>query len=103
MCERMKSFQVVVWLRLGAGAIPCRRETLPMVWSETHGRIGECTNNPVICPAGVLSRHLNNKSFSLATRRIRVPMLLYGGGTWLPEWRRMVCGFEDFRNAVADS
>ena len=31
ICERMNSFQVVFWLRLGAGAKPCRRRMLPTV------------------------------------------------------------------------
>ena len=31
----MKSFHDVVWLRFGAGAIPCRRRTFPTVWSDT--------------------------------------------------------------------
>ena len=35
MWELMKSIQAVVWLRFGAGAIPCRHRTFPTVWSET--------------------------------------------------------------------
>ena len=31
----MKFFQEMVWLRLGAGAIPCRFKMLPTVWSDT--------------------------------------------------------------------
>jgi len=34
MCDRMNSFQVVVRLRSGAGAILYRRKMLPTVWSE---------------------------------------------------------------------
>src|SRR5262249_7027776 len=34
-CDRMNSFQVVVRLRSGAGAMLCRRKILPTVWSET--------------------------------------------------------------------
>jgi len=32
MCRRIKSFQVVVLLLSGTGAIPCRRRMLPTVW-----------------------------------------------------------------------
>src|SRR5580704_13663460 len=32
----MKSVQVVVRLRFGAGAMPCRRRMLPTVWSDTR-------------------------------------------------------------------
>ena len=34
LCDRMNSFQVVVRLRSGAGAILYRRKMLPTVWSE---------------------------------------------------------------------
>lgn len=35
MCDRMNSFQVVMRLRSGAGAMLCRRRILPTVWSVT--------------------------------------------------------------------
>jgi len=63
MCDAMKSFQAVLWLLFGAGAIPCRRRTLPTVWSETWWpRWGQSANDPVVAPAGVLARHLHNQT-----------------------------------------
>lgn len=38
--RRNEVLPFVLWLRLNAGAIPCRRRTLPTVWSETGGRPG---------------------------------------------------------------
>lgn len=38
MCDAMNSLQVVFWLRFGAGAMPSRRRTFPIVPSDTQYR-----------------------------------------------------------------
>src|SRR5947208_1556276 len=68
MCERMKSFQFVVCVRFGAGAIPCRRRTLPMVWSETScPTCVSATRNPVVARAGILASEAEDESFNFRT------------------------------------
>jgi len=66
MCEAMKSFQVVFWLRFGGGWIPYRRRMLATVWSETElAKIGKGSDDMIISPAGVLSGEADDKRFKL--------------------------------------
>src|SRR6185295_1350896 len=62
MCEAMKSLQETVWLRLGAGAIPCRFKMLPTVWSDT--------TDPRLASAPTI-RSYPQPRFSRAIRTVR--------------------------------
>ena len=62
----MKSLQVVVLLRSGTGAIPCRRRILPTVWWDNWmSQVGQCSYNPVITPAGVLASPAHHQILDL--------------------------------------
>src|SRR5260370_31121694 len=64
MCNRMKSLQLVLCLRLGAGAIPCRRRILATLWSENLvTQIDHCPDDAIITPAGVLTRQFHYQLF----------------------------------------
>jgi hypothetical protein len=64
MREAMKSLQVVLRLRVGAGGIPHPRRMFPTVWSETlWPRLAKGTDDAVVSPAGVLSGEADNERF----------------------------------------
>ena len=57
----MKSFQVVFWLRLGAGWIPYRRRMFPI--GNRVAEIGQGSDDAIVAPVGVLSGEAHNQRF----------------------------------------
>src|SRR5215831_12897673 len=62
MCAEMKSFQVVLWLRIGR-----RRHAVPLeqvrdrLMREVVTEVGQCACNPIVAPTGVLAGHVDNE------------------------------------------
>ncbi len=62
ICAAIKSFQVVVWLRFGAGAIPCRRRMFPTVLiANGMTEIRKSSDDAVVAPGRILSRHAHDQ------------------------------------------
>ena len=57
----MKSFQVVFWLRLGAGWIP--EDVSPRLIGNRVAEICQGSDDAVVSPAGVLSGEAHNERF----------------------------------------
>jgi len=90
MWDAMKSFQVVFWLRLGAGWIPYRRRMLPnMSDRKRRGRDWPGSDDAVVSPAGVFSGEAHNEGFQFRRDRGR------------PAWKR--CGIWSRQNLRAMS
>jgi hypothetical protein len=70
MWEAMKSFQVVFWLRLGAGADPVSaKDVSHRLIGNGMAEIGQSSDNAVVSPTGVLSGEADNQRLHLGGHR----------------------------------
>jgi hypothetical protein len=70
----MNSFHVVLWLRFGAGAMPCRFSTLHRLVRNIIAEIGGRTDDPIVTPADSLLGDLDDQclQFRLDGRPARI-------------------------------
>ena len=61
-CLLRNSFQVVFWLRSGAGSIPCCFRILAIVLcASTWPRLGQCSLDAAVGPASILLGHADDQ------------------------------------------
>ena len=64
--EAMKSFQVVLWLRFGAGWIPVpAKDVAHGLIRNDMAEISQSSDDAVVAPAGVLSGEADNERLDL--------------------------------------
>ena len=62
MWVAMKSFQAVLWLRFGAGAMPLQNVPDRLI-GELMAEIGESAGDAIVAPAFVLLGHAEDQRF----------------------------------------
>ena len=76
MCAEMKSFQVVLWLRIGR-----RRHAVPLeqvrdrLMRQVVTEVGQCACNPIVPPTGVLAGHVDDEILDDRIHAWAAPML----------------------------